>query len=48
MLENFKLYCQGEKIDSINHGDDPDRFILRVLQGKKFDFKQTANELVEY
>lgn len=47
-LDAFREYCQENNITIPDGYDDETRFILRVLQGKKWKYDITAQELLSH
>ena len=47
-LEEFREYCKSKGITIPEGYDDESRFVLRVLQGKKWNLEVTANEIITH
>lgn len=47
-MEAFREYCSENNIAIPEGYDDETRFILRVLQGKKWKYDVTAQELLSH
>jgi len=47
-LEAFRDYCKTNGITLPEGYDDENRFVLRVLQGKKWNHEVTKNEIMSH
>jgi hypothetical protein len=47
-LEQFREYCSQNQITIPQGYDDDNRFVLRILQGKKWKYDVTAAAIIEH
>ena len=47
-LDNFREHCKKQNIDIPEGYDDESRFVLRVLQGKKWNYEVTINQIIAH
>ncbi len=47
-MEGFRNFCKEKEIVIPEGYDDESRFLLRILQGKKWNYQQTADEIISH